>query len=173
MERQKWVDHKFNLGIDTGWSKNILCRIKDTSIRITHYVSQLSDEQLSRQENGKWSIKEHIGHLTDLEKLWMNRLKQFDKGLPELVASDMSNNKTEKANHNDFSIHQLIANFNIQREELILQFRKLSKEAHRHKAFHPRLKMTMRPVDLLFFIAEHDDHHLVNIQDISINNHNH
>lgn len=166
-ERQEWVEHKFNLGINIGWSKNVLSRIKDTSIRIEHYVKNLTNEQLSFQENGKWSIKEHIGHLTDVEELWLNRFLQFEKGLPELVAADMSNKKTEKANHNASSIDQLIANFNTQREELILQFQKLSKETQMHQAFHPRLKMMMRPVDLLFFIAEHDSHHLVNIQDIS------
>ncbi|MFT4669296.1 MAG: hypothetical protein ACI9M9_001964 [Flavobacteriaceae bacterium] len=35
---------------------------------------------------------------------------------------------------------------------------------------HPRLKVLMRPVDLLFFVAEHDDHHLATIVKLSISN---
>jgi len=60
IKRQQWIDHNFNLGIDAGWSKNILCRIKDTEIRIAHYVRKLTDEELSFHEKTKWSIKEHI-----------------------------------------------------------------------------------------------------------------
>jgi uncharacterized damage-inducible protein DinB len=30
-------------------------------------------------------------------------------------------------------------------------------------AFHPRLRQLMTVADLLFFVAEHDDHHLASI----------
>jgi hypothetical protein len=30
-------------------------------------------------------------------------------------------------------------------------------------ALHPRLKRPMRLVDLCFFVAEHDDHHLATV----------
>ena len=33
-------------------------------------------------------------------------------------------------------------------------------------SLHPRLKMQMTPVDLAWFDAEHDDHHLVKIQNL-------
>ncbi len=166
MKRQQWVDHRFNLGIDLGWSKNILSRITDTEIRLTYYVSNLTDEQLSVQKKGKWSIKEHIGHLTDLETLWMNRFQQFENGLSELVAADMSNEKTKNTNHNDSPILQLLSDFKKARNELILFFQKLNDPTQLHQAYHPRLKMMMRPVDLLFFIAEHDNHHITSIVEL-------
>jgi hypothetical protein len=31
-------------------------------------------------------------------------------------------------------------------------------------ALHPRLKIPMRIVDLAYFVAEHDDHHLATIR---------
>jgi hypothetical protein len=31
---------------------------------------------------------------------------------------------------------------------------------------HPRLKQTMRLVDHLYFVAEHDDHHLAHILEL-------
>jgi hypothetical protein len=33
-------------------------------------------------------------------------------------------------------------------------------------ALHPRLKMKIRVIDLAFFIAEHDDHHLARISEL-------
>jgi hypothetical protein len=33
-------------------------------------------------------------------------------------------------------------------------------------ALHPRLQMEIRVLDLAFFIAEHDDHHLARISEL-------
>jgi hypothetical protein len=33
-------------------------------------------------------------------------------------------------------------------------------------ALHPRLNLPMRVIDLIYFIAEHDDHHLARITDL-------
>jgi hypothetical protein len=33
-------------------------------------------------------------------------------------------------------------------------------------ALHPRLKTKIRVIDLAFFIAEHDDHHLARISEL-------
>ena len=164
--RQKWVDHKFNLGIDNGWISNILCRVRDAEIRLSRYTWGLTDQQLSHREGAAWSIKEHIGHLTDLEPLWINRFRQFEKGLDELVAADMSNQKTQKADHNTQKIGKLLNDFKRERNELLAVFNGLSDKALKHRAMHPRIKTIMRPVDLLFFIAEHDDHHLATMKSI-------
>lgn len=166
IDRQKWIDHTFNLGIAVGWSKNIISRLDNTEILLKHYVKNLTNGQLSKKTNDKWSIKEHIGHLADLESLWLNRFEQFKKGLPELVAADMTNKKTETSNHNEQDIEKLIEAFILHRKKLIDTVKQLNEKTHNHSAFHPRIKTMMKPVDLLFFIAEHDDHHLTTIKEI-------
>lgn len=164
--RQKWVDHKFNLGIDVGWTQNILIRLQDAPIRIQYHNKELSDEQLSLRLNSKWSIKEHIGHLIDLEELHTNRLHEFATHKENLSPADMTNLKTNEANHNEQSIVVLLDKFRAERAKLIKIFKSLSIETQNHRAMHPRIKVLMRPVDLLFFVAEHDDHHLVSITEI-------
>ena len=49
---------------------------------------------------------------------------------------------------------------------LIQEFNSLSMESKRHISIHPRLKVEMKPVDMMFFVAEHDDHHLASILEI-------
>ena len=164
IERQQWIEHKFNLGIDVGWTHNILSRIADTEIRLLHHVKNLSDEQLSRKTNAQWSIKEHIGHLIDLEELWLDRFDQFEKQLPKLIAADMSNKKTEDSSHNEQGIDELINNFKNGRQILFDKVLQFGEQTQNHQALHPRIEAMMRPVDLLFFIAEHDDHHLTTIK---------
>ena len=166
IDRQKWIDHNFNLGIAVGWSKNIMSRLVYTEILLKHYVKNLTNGQLAQRTDNHWSIKEHIGHLSDLESLWLNRFEQFEQGLPELVAADMANQKTEKSNHNVLDIEVLIENFKINRQILLNKVKLFSEKTQNHMAFHPRIKTMMKPVDLLFFIAEHDNHHITSIIEI-------
>jgi uncharacterized damage-inducible protein DinB len=166
IERQKWINHNFNLGIAVGWSKNIMSRLGNTEILLKHYVKNLTNGQLGQRTNDHWSIKEHIGHLTDLECLWLNRFEQFEQGLTELVAADMANQKTEKSNHNVLDIEVLLENFTINRQILLDKVKLFSEKTQNHMAFHPRIKTMMKPVDLLFFIAEHDNHHITSIIEI-------
>lgn len=166
VKREAWFDHKFNLGINQGWTQNIMTRIKDCEIRISHHCASITDKKLSIRSGSKWSIKEHIGHLIDLEQLWINRFLQFEKLYPELVAADLSNKKTEDANHNNNSLEELLKEFRVERQELIDTFNGLSEKAHNHSSYHPRLGVKLQPVDLLFFIAEHDNHHITSIIDL-------
>ncbi|MBT8233879.1 MAG: DinB family protein [Saprospiraceae bacterium] len=163
-ERQLWVDHIFNLDIHPGWAQNIMSRIEDCPLRLSNIIKGLSDYELSKNIDGAYSIKEHIGHLIDLESLWINRFDQFEKGLPELVHADMSNQKTKEANHNESNIDNLLEKFKHERDQLISTFKNLSEKALNHKSLHPRLKVIMQPVDLLFFVAEHDDHHITSMK---------
>jgi hypothetical protein len=34
-------------------------------------------------------------------------------------------------------------------------------------ALHPRLRQQMRVIDMAYFVAEHDDHHLATINELS------
>jgi len=163
IERQKWVDHEFNLGIHVGWKKNVLSRVQDAGIRIAHHCYNLSDEQLSASINEAWSIKQHIGHLIDLEAIHTQRLQEFASFKRILTMADMSNAKTNQADHNDQTLFTLLEQFERERKQFIEVFESLSDGVQKHKALHPRIKVLMRPIDLLFFVAEHDDHHIVSM----------
>ncbi|MFT5820462.1 MAG: putative damage-inducible protein DinB [Crocinitomix sp.] len=163
IKRQAWIDHKFSSNHGTGWQQNIRTRIGDTTMRLAYHTANMNEHELSVKLDGAWSIKEHIGHLADLESLWKARFTQFENQLPELVAADMSNQKTKQATHNELTLRDLLEQFNIERTKLLNYFDSLSESTLEHKALHPRLAVIMQPVDLLHFIAEHDDHHLTTI----------
>ena len=166
MQRQKWVDHAFPTNIDVGWTENILSRVRDTNLRLHHYASIRDDDFNSRKLEDAWSIKEHIGHLIDLEALHYHRLQQFAALAHELSPADMSNQRTYAANHNERSTKDLLTSFEDKRSQFLIEFDQLNHESLNHAAFHPRLKVEFRPVDMLFFMAEHDDHHITSIVEL-------
>lgn len=109
---------------------------------------------------GKWSIKEEIGHLGDIEPLWSGRIDDFINGLQELRPADLTNQATHDADHNATKIVTLLQRFREQRQALVNKLLALKDEQLEGKALHPRLKTPMRIIDLAYFAAEHDDHHL-------------
>jgi hypothetical protein len=165
MQRTKWTDRKFDHDLPAGWMMNVLERLHGTVFRINPMIAVLSDEQLSRRINEAWSIKEHVGHLIDLEELHHGRIDDFKARKETLRAADMSNKKTNEADHNSKDIVELVAKFKMLRTDFIVDLENLDEETQKFVSKHPRLQTKMKPVDMAYFTAEHDDHHLALIRD--------
>lgn len=166
MTRTPWIQRTFHFGIPPGWMPNILERLLSTELRIKHLTQNLSEEDAIISFKNKWSIKEHIGHLTDLEELHTGRINDFVLRKSKLRAADMRNAKTEKANHNAKTLELLITDFQSARNNFISHLNQLDDDTQQFATLHPRLKLEMRPVDLAFFTAEHDDHHLASMREL-------
>jgi len=144
---------------------NILERLLGTSSRMRDMISGYSDKLLSQAGNG-WSIKQHIGHLADLEELHDRRIDDMIARKENLRPADMTNKKTNEARHNEQDIEQLIRLFENNRNRFVERLTALDDSTQVYKAMHPRLHVMMRPVDVAYFTAEHDDHHLASIRSI-------
>ncbi len=166
MKRTKWIERQFRFEAPEGWMFNVIERLLGTSTRIKDLTNGLSNDLLVQKSNGKWSIKELIGHLAELEELHEGRLDDFEAGEIELRPADMSNRKTERANYNDQSLQDLLQRFQQRRQAFVYRLQNLDESVQRQSVMHPRLKVPMRPIDLAQFTAEHDDHHLADIRQI-------
>jgi uncharacterized damage-inducible protein DinB len=107
-----------------------------------------------------------VGHLFDLEELWSGRLDELAKGKEQLRGADLENRKTHDAKHDDRPIKELLSGFRSARMLVVDRLEALSDDELARKALHPRLQQPMSSVDLFFFVAEHDDHHLARITEI-------
>ncbi|MGH7451605.1 MAG: DinB family protein, partial [bacterium] len=138
-------------------------RVRGTPARVEDLVHDLPREILTRHDGDKWSIQEHVGHLLDLEPLGMRRLDEFSAGQESLSSADLENRKTWEANHNAKAIADLLAAFRFERSEFVQRLESFDETFIQRTSIHPRLKKSIRVLDLAFFIAEHDDHHLAQI----------
>jgi len=155
----RWIDRKFNFDFPVGMLPCIVERLRGMPFRLEEMTQSLSEEALGRHIDNGWSIKEHIGHLSDVHPLWDARLEQLLSGVDELVAADMSNRKTQEADHNARALPDLLADFGRLRLNFVARLERLSDDDAARSAMHPRLSQPMRIVDLAFFAAEHDDQH--------------
>ena len=166
IKKTPWLERKFNFDFPASHLPVILERLRGTLPRIEDIIKNIPEEKLSRKKENAWSIKEHIGHLNDLETLHEKRLHEFLEGKDKLSPADMGNAKTYEANHNAKPVKQLLDELRTARNLYIKKLEHLNEEELNRVALHPRLQKQMRLVDMIFFVAEHDDQHLTTMREL-------
>jgi uncharacterized damage-inducible protein DinB len=160
MELVKWVDRKFDFNFPPGLILNIIERLRGTPSRLEIMLAGLDREILIKRPGNAWSIQEHAGHLLDLDELHEKRVNQYLAGMSILLPADMSNKKTYRADYNSKDINNILQQFRNARENLVKKAEEADDIIITRTAVHPRLNKEMRFVDMLYFTAEHDDHHI-------------
>ena len=163
MDQVQWFDRKFDFSYTENIFPMILERLAGTPLRITAKIDSIPSELLETKIDNTWSIKENIGHLSDLEPLWQKRFDDIMSHKEYMTATDLTNTKTHLANHNSRPVGALIREFSMVRSETLSMLENIPEELIFRFSLHPRLKTPMRTMDLFLFVAEHDDHHLARI----------
>ncbi len=166
MKQIKWFERKFDFSKEQNIFPSIIERLKGTPILIEFKVSTISDLDLKVKFQDSWSIQDNIGHLIDLEPIWLGRLQDILRGDEMMRHIDLENTKTNLANHNSRSIQDLLNDLSNIRGVLVSNLEKLTTYEVFKSSLHPRLNTPMRIMDLFLFVAEHDDHHLARINEI-------
>ncbi len=165
VQMMKWFDRKFTFNLPVWMYPIVVERLRGTPARVEDLFrgASIPADVLTHRNGNAWSIQENIGHLLDLEPLWIGRVEDILNGELRLREADLTNRMTYDANHNESSIQEIISSFRTLREQLVCQLDVLEDSVIERTALHPRLKQPMRPLDLIFFVAEHDDYHLAQI----------
>jgi uncharacterized damage-inducible protein DinB len=161
-----WFERKFEFTFPVEQYPNLCIRLRGTAARLEEVLHDAPRGRLTRKLGNKWSAQEHAGHLLDLESLWMARVEDFLQGGDTLTAADLRNRKTDEANHNERSLAAILSEFRSARLRLVNRVGEFQPELFSRSMLHPRLQQPMRLVDHLYFVAEHDDHHLARIWEL-------
>jgi hypothetical protein len=160
-ELQPWFERNLEFGKPKEMLPFYLERLEGTIARIHWKVKGVPDTVLSRPFNGKWSIKQQIGHLAEVDEIANKRLDEMVAGI-----STMSPAVFEPQDYNPWPIEKVIEFFTNTRLLNLRKYDSLRETDLSKSSLHPRLKVHMTPVDLAWFDAEHDDHHLAKISEI-------
>jgi uncharacterized damage-inducible protein DinB len=161
-----WFERKFEFSFPVELRPNLLARLRGTPARLEEALRGRSREVVTRKAQEKWSAQEHAGHLLDLEPLWLERVNDYVAANDQLATTDLQNRKTDAANYNTHALETILADFRAARARLLNRTSELDASLFARSIPHPRLKTPMRLVDHLYFVAEHDDHHLARIWEL-------
>lgn len=161
-----WYERKFEFAFPVALFPNLIVRLRGTPARLEEMLLQRPHANLVHKPSGKWSAQEHAGHLLDLEPLWLARVEDYVAGSHQLSVADLSNRKTDEMKYNTGELREILAEFRKARMRLADRAQQVNAPLFGRSIPHPRLKQPMRLVDHLYFVAEHDDHHLAKVWEI-------
>lgn len=134
---------------------NILTRqMEDTSAHLLDLTEQQSRFSYG---DGKWTIKEVIGHIADTERIMAYRLLSFARGETAELPGYDDNKYVKNAHFNVQSVQQLLQNLSMVRQSTIHLIKSLPSEAFMRRGKANGSGVTVRA--LMYIIAEHELHH--------------
>lgn len=161
-----WFERTFDFTFPVEQYPNVCVRLRGTPARLEEILRDASRQALIAKPPSKWSAQEHAGHLLDLEPLWLARVDDFLTAKDTLTVADLTNRRTDEAHHNARELKEILAEFRRTRLQLADRVSGFAPELFARSRLHPRLGQPMRLVDHLYFVAEHDDHHLARIWEL-------
>jgi len=161
MKKLKWFERTFQFGLPARMLPFYIERLEGTIARIQNKVKNVPEEILSNRLDNTWSVKENIGHLAEVDEVAFKRITEMITG-----ATVLSPAVFEPKPYDRWPITDVVNFFLETRSRSVIRYRELKPDELGKASQHPRLKVMMTPVDLAWFDAEHDDHHLVRITEI-------
>jgi hypothetical protein len=163
-DRPPWAERKFSFVHPPWMLADFIERLRGTVPRLEALVLGVNDADAHRQVAGTWSIAQNIGHLSDVEELWQERLDDLRQGKKTYSPAMGARFQELAKRHQASPIAEIIRELKDRRSLLVDALAKASPELQRASAFHERLQVPMRLVDCAQFYSEHDDHHLLRIR---------
>ena len=161
--RTPWLERRFDTVLPLEEFPNLLERLRGMPARVEDRLHRADPERLAARDGESWSVLETVGHLLQVESLWAARLDDFEAGLPEMTPARFESWRVGEAQFNRRAARDLCAAFRMARGQLVDRLERLDDSVLQVVSRHPRLDRPMRLVDLMLFIAEHDDHHMVTV----------
>lgn len=162
MKKLEWFERQFTFGLPEGMLPFYLERLEGTIARIENKVAGIPDKILSNKLDGKWSVKENIAHLAEVDEIALKRIDEMKQGVSPMSPAVIQPGK----DYNVIPVGEVVSFFRTNRNKNLQKYDGLAEADLKKSALHPRLKVIMNPVDLAWFDAEHDDHHLARISEI-------
>lgn len=162
----RWFDRQFDSNTGSEYFNEFLQQLDHFPAVLNKLLKSCPIEVSTRKMGDKWSVNENIGHLILLEDLWRIRFRDIKEGKPDMSPADLNNTATDESSFNNMLFEELIKNLVSERHKTIAMLQKMSEEDFLKTSMHPRLHQPMNIIDLMYFVAEHDLHHLYTIQSI-------
>ena len=139
----------------------LLERMLGTAARLMDLAAHEPIERLSLRRQGSWSVLEHIGHLIHLQDRMDERVDDYAAQRTCLCRIDLSDQERILSGFTSRALGDVLEEFRLKRVYFVERIQGLDPGAMRHQALHPCRPDRMSVSDMVLYLAEHDDHHMV------------
>ena len=144
---------------------------KGPIIEILEYLQQMTynfflridpDKASYAYAEGKWTVKQVLGHMADTERVFAYRALAFSREAIELPGFDQDV-YMEKATFNERTLEDLAEEFRTVREATLYLLKSLTEEQTKQKGIASGNPVSVRA--LAYMIAGHEMHHIKVLKD--------
>lgn len=160
MQPQPWTERVLAFGRPAGELPLLLERLLGTPARIRGMAMQVPLEVLNLRRSGSWSVLEHIAHLLVLQDQMERRLVDHLERRTHLCTIDLSGQEARLHRERGRELGDLLEEFRLKRRWFVERIDEMDDGQLAHRALHPCTGELRSVVDMAFYMAEHDDHHL-------------
>lgn len=137
---------------------DILLDFENQLTQLQELLSQTTEEQgVYAYAEGKWSIKELIGHLIDGERVFAYRAYRISRNDQTPLAGFEQDDYIANGNFNDAKLTDLIEEFSLVRKANIMFFKNLTHQAWLYTGTTSDVKVSVRA--LAYIMVGHVRHH--------------
>ena len=138
---------------------DILKILNDQSKKTQDVLNSFSEHKGNfRYAEGKWTVKEVVGHLLDTERVFAYRALCIARGEKKSLPGFDQDDYVKDGNFNRRELFELNYEFRLLRESNLLLFRSFSQEMLKKRGFANETSVTV--LAILFMIAGHEKHHM-------------
>src|SRR5262249_961271 len=141
---------------------DVLAALPKQIDEIRSMLGVLSDEQaLFRDAPKEWSIKEVMGHLNDVERVFSYRLLRVSRNDPTPLPGFEQDDYVRESGFNHCSLQDLIQEFEYLRCANILAIQNMSEESTLRCGTASGFPISARA--LIYMLVGHVDHHIASL----------
>ena len=143
---------------------DVLAALSRQIDEIKSELGGLSEEQaLFRDAPVEWSIKEVVGHICDVERVFSYRMFRIARGDGTPLAGFDQNDYVQAAGFDQVPLRDLLAEFEFMRGANTIAIQHLSAEAIDRRGTASGCDVSVRA--LIYMLVGHVDHHLASLRE--------
>lgn len=159
-----WNQRELQFGRSLDELPVLIERIQGTHARLAALLRDQPLERVHLRVEGRWSVIEHAAHLIALQDRFEPRAEDFERQRERLCEIRLDGQDAELRRHRVRRLGDVLEEFKLKRQAFTQRVDSFAHNVLEHVAIHPCKARPMRAVDMLHWIAEHDDHHLATIR---------
>ena len=137
---------------------NVLSELTDQLVSFPEFLQTIPVSKTDyAYAEGKWTIKELLGHIIDTERIMSYRLLRFARNDSTSLPGFEENDYVRNAHFNNQEFNGMIKEFEAVRKANLFLFKSLTEEELQRKGTASNATLSVRA--LLFIIAGHLKHH--------------
>jgi len=138
---------------------DLLQALKEQKKVFQDFLGSISPgKEIFRYAEGKWMVKEVVGHLCDTERILSYRALRISRNDKTPMSGFEENEYTPNSNYKDRTLKNITEELLAVRAATILLFENMSEEMFNRKGIANDNEVSVRAI--LFFIVAHARHHM-------------